>query len=201
MQILETFKKYFRPVQEESFKIEYSICKKCGGRCCHGLGCYISPHDLLFISKDSIRNLIDESQCISIDWWDGNPVTGVNNGEKSFFLRIKNKNSFVVDPSFGGICSILTDSGCPLNFAYRPKGARELIPDSSDKSCHIGYSKQECAIDWLPYNDILEELCKEYMDKKDCTINALLDFRLINPIEALFLMSKMFESMFGGDHK
>ena len=201
MQILETFKKYFRPVQEESSKIEYSICKKCGGRCCQGLGCYISPHDLLSISKDSIRNLIDESQCISIDWWDGNPETGTNSGEKSFFLRIKNKNSFVVDPSFGGICSILTDSGCPLNFAYRPKGARELIPDSSDKSCHIGYSKQECAIDWLPYNDILEELCKEYMDKKDCTINALLDFKLINPIEALFLMSKMFESMFGGDHE
>ena len=201
MQILETFKKYFRPVQEESFKIEYSICKKCGGRCCQGLGCHIWPHDLLFISKDSIRNLIDESQCISIDWWDGNPETGVNGGEKSFFLRIKNKNSFVVDPSFGGICSILTDSGCPLNFSYRPKGARELIPVPGDKDCHVGYSKQECAVDWLPYNDILRELCKEYMNKNDCTINALLDFNMVNPIEALIMMNKIFESMLGGGHE
>ena len=201
MQTLETFKKYFKPVQEEPSKIEYSICKECGGKCCHSLGCHISPHDLLSISKESIRNLIDESQCISIDWWDGNPITGVNDGEKSFFLRIKNKNSFVVDPSFGGICSILTDSGCPLNFAYRPKGARELIPVPGDKDCNVGYSKQECAADWLPYNDILRELCEEYIDKDDCTVNALLDFNIIDPIEALNIMSQMFESMFGGNHE
>ena len=99
MEILEIFKKYFKPVQEEPSKIEYSICKECGGGCCHSLGCYISPHDLLSISKESIRNLIDESQCISIDWWDGNPVTGVNDGEKSFFLRIPTIIITIIIPS------------------------------------------------------------------------------------------------------
>ena len=198
MEILEIFKKYFKPIQEEQSKINDSICKKCGGECCHNMGCHISPYDLLSISKESIRNLIDESQCISIDWWDGDPVTNENNKEKSFFLRIKNKDSFVIDPSFGGACSILTDSGCPLNFSYRPKGARELIPAHCNDDCYIGYSKQECAIDWLPYNDILKELCKEYMTEKNCTINALLYFNMINPLDA---MEQIFTSMSGGNNE
>ena len=63
----------------------------------------------------------------------------------------------------------------------------------------MGYSKQECAADWLPYNDILRELCEEYIDKDDCTVNALLDFNIIDPIEALIMMNKIFESIFGGD--
>lgn len=196
MQILEIFKKYFKPVQEEPSKIEYSICKSCGGGCCHSLGCHISPHDLLSVSKESIRNFIDESKCISIDWWDGNPVTNKNNGEKSFFLRIMNKDSFVVDPSFGGQCSILTDSGCPLIFAYRPKGARELIPISGEADCHCGYTKQQCAADWLPYNDILSELCEEYVSENNCTQSALIALDKLNPFEALMLLESMFSKLF-----
>ena len=72
------------------------------------------------------------------------------------------------------------------------------VYDRNNDDCYIGYSKQECAIDWLPYNDILKELCKEYMTEKNCTINALLYFNMINPLDA---MEQIFTSMSGGNNE
>lgn len=176
MELNNIFSKYFIPAKKDSSKIDCGLCKKCKGFCCKSMGCHISPHDLKEITVESIIALIDESKCISIDWWEGNPITNESTGEEVYFLRIKNKECKIVDPSYGGTCSILKDSGCPLSYEYRPKGARELIPNK-DADCIDGYSKQQCAIDWYPYKEILEKVCLYYLDKGERTNNFLALFK------------------------
>jgi len=183
----QTFSKYFNPVVSESSKVNTEICKKCGGKCCKATGCHISPFDLKEISVEFIINLIDETGCISIDWWDGNPITNEHTNEKAYFLRIKNQDSFTVDPTFGGICSILTDIGCPLSFEYRPRGARDLVP--SEGECQVLYSKQECAIDWYAYHDIMEEVYWYYFEKGDVSPD--------NPLVALSCLEGIMDMLFG----
>ena len=181
MELNQIFSKYFNPCIQENSKVDYEECKRCGGRCCKAMGCHISPFDLKEITVKSIINLIDESQCISIDWWNGNPTDDSTNIERAYFLRIKNKNGKVIDPSYGGVCSILTDIGCPLSFEYRPKGARDLIPCNND-NCVVEYSKQDVAIDWLPYHDIMEEVYNYYYEKGDITDNSILSFEKLMSI-------------------
>ena len=163
MELNNIFAKYFKPCAQESSKVNIELCRKCGGECCKSMGCHISPFDLKEISVKSIISLIDETECISIDWWEGNPITNQSDGSRAYFLRIKNKNANIIDPSFGGLCSILTDNGCPLSFEYRPKGARDLIP--KEISCHDRYSKHQCAIDWFEYQNVLIEVLEYYFSK------------------------------------
>ena len=113
-----------------------------------------------------------ESDCISIDWWEGDPRTGKHNDTRVYFLRIKNKESKVIDPSFGGVCSILTDNGCPIPFEYRPRGARDLLPSYID--CETSYSKQYCAIEWYKYQDIMKAVYTYFEAQKDMSEFCLL---------------------------
>lgn len=172
MELLEVFQKYFVPVPEDSNRINSGLCKKCAGRCCSNLGCHISPDDLKEITIDSIINLIDESNVISIDWWEGDPVTEDATGDRVYFLRIKNEDAKTIDPAFGGHrCGILTENGCPLPFSYRPKGARDLIPVPGDCECKDQYSKQQCCIDWMKHQDVLSAVYEHYNIIGDVTIN------------------------------
>lgn len=172
---LEAYKKYFKPSEEyHKGKINPQICKACGGDCCKSMGCHIAPDDLMSLSVSDIISFIDESGCISIDWWEGNPITNERDNKRYCYLRIRNKDEKVIAPSWRGECGILTDTGCPLSFEYRPKGARELIPDI-DK-CNQGYSKQQCAIDWMQYSDIIEQVYNHYIElegEPDMVSNAL----------------------------
>jgi hypothetical protein len=165
----EILAKYFKPAENDSTKYDTELCKNCGGLCCHAMGCHISPFDLKEISTEFIIRLIDESGCISIDWWDGNPITDDGNRDvHGYFLRMKHKDAKVIDASYGDVCGLLSDTGCPVSFEYRPKGARELIP-SAESGCIVGYSKQQCAIDWFQYHDIMEEVYEYYMQKDEVT--------------------------------
>ena len=174
MELNKIFEKYFIPSNETPNENRH-ICKECGGQCCKSMGCHISPFDLKEISKESIIAFIDESQCISIDWWEGNAKTNEKDNSKSFYLRIRNKNAKVIDPAFGRhVCSLLTDMGCPLHFVYRPKGGRGLVPNPNmTDECQVLYEKQQCAIEWMPYLDIMTEVYNHYKKKGEVTPNLM----------------------------
>lgn len=158
MGLNEIFSKYFVPSNDDLSENK-SICKECGGRCCKNMGCHIAPSELKEVTADFIIALMEESNSISIDWYEGNPLIE-DDHSRCYYLRIKNVGSSMIDPSWGGRCSLLTPDGCPILFQYRPKGGRMLIPvDSLEEECLIGYSKEQCAIEWLPYQ---EELKKVY---------------------------------------
>lgn len=98
-------------------------------------------------------------------WWEGNPFDHDKTEEipRAFFLRVRNRNSNIVDASWGGVCSLLSNTGCILSYDKRPKGGRSLIPAVPE--CRITYTKDQCARDWYKYNDILRKLEDHYYDK------------------------------------
>lgn len=167
MELNNIFAKYVIPAKNEPDKVNCDICSACSGSCCKGQGCHISPDDLKEITPEAIIAFIDEAKCISIDWWEGNPVTDEHTSNmRVYYLRIKNKNASTLDPAMGPKrCGLLTDTGCPIDFIYRPKGARELIPNMDlSKECFVNYSKQQCCIDWMKYQNVLEQVYKHYAE-------------------------------------
>lgn len=173
MELNNIFAKYFIPSTDIGNENSH-ICSECGGRCCNNLGCHISPNDLKEITKESIISLIDESGCISIDYWEGNPETEEYDGNRCYYLRIKNENAKVIDAAFvQNSCSILTDKGCPLSFEYRPKGARDLIPAYGNIDCKDTYSKQQCCIDWMKHQSVMNEVYNYYAEKGEITFNLM----------------------------
>lgn len=137
------------------------LCKECGGRCCKRMGCHYSPDDFEEITYESLKKEIEKG-FISIDWWEGNPFEENKDDDigRAYYLRIRNKDGEIVDPSWGGECILLTDDGCLLSYEERPKGARMLEPD--EYGCISYYNKQQAARDWYKYNDILSKLAEEF---------------------------------------
>lgn len=142
------------------------LCKECGGSCCKRMACHYSPDDFEEITYESLKKEIEKG-FISIDWWEGNPFeNGSDNDiDIAYYLRIRNKDSKIVDPSWGGECILLTDDGCPLSYEERPKGARMLEPN--EDNCISHYDKRQAARDWYKYNDILYKLVEEFGDYEE----------------------------------
>lgn len=134
------------------------FCKECGGKCCKRMSCHLSPDDIKCeITYEALKQLLETGD-YSIDWWecyekeDGDEVDG-------YFIRVRNKNGGIVDPSWGGECSLLTDGGCSLHFEERPKGGRMLLCKTThDGECISHYPKKDCADDWIIYYEILWKL-------------------------------------------
>ena len=141
---------------------DLELCKKCGGKCCQQYPCHYSPDDFVDLSYDGLKAEIEKGY-ISIDWWEGDADSTLNEFDKTYFLRVKTAWGCVTDPSWGGQC-ILWDkeNGCPLDFEHRPKGGRMLIPDLSD--CKQAYLKLQCALDWRSYYPVLHKLYINFYD-------------------------------------
>lgn len=150
------------------------ICKDCGGVCCAHMGCHYAPTDFKDLTYEGLKKEIDKGY-ISIDWWQNNPFDDERNISRALFLRVRNVKSNVVDPSWGGRCSLLTETGCSLSYDERPKGGRTLIPVKYG-NCEIKYSKDECARDWYEYNEILLNLEKYYELQEKTSGEGYFDF-------------------------
>ena len=171
-----------------------SPCKDCGGICCKSLGCHFSPSDFNEITFEHLKEQIEKGY-ISIDRWEGDPREYIDDGYEYhhvWFLRMRNVrdrtkgNMFlsallgsgvisngdpeeyadIVDCSWGAGCALLTETGCPIEHDKRPMGARLLIAKGANEHCIEGYSKQQCSIDWIPYQDIMEQLVDHFINKE-----------------------------------
>ena len=130
-------------------------CKKCKGTCCKRMGCHLSPEDINGdITYDKLKRLLDTGN-YSIDWWEGE--------ESLYYIRMRNKNANIIDPSWGGECVLLTENGCSLNFENRSKGGRMLLARINEfEKCKDYYSKEDCVHDWQQYSNILKKLFDEF---------------------------------------
>ncbi len=157
--IIEYFEKNMKSFEKNDRMYEdEERCGKCKGKCCKKTSCVISPDDIAIISYEYIKLLIDNED-VSIDWND-------IDGKKQFFLRVKEVGAGAINPSYGGQCAMLTDSGCKFKWNERPKGGRLLRVTASEKSCVSDYTKFECSRDWLQYSDILKALADSYRGNK-----------------------------------
>jgi len=134
------------------------LCSACGGVCCKAYAgtCFPSDfgEDRASVEKAVLHAI--SSGKYAIDWWEGDP-TGENNVSKAHFVRPAHKNALgsVYDPTWGGECIFLTDTGCSLEHDARPIACRELEP-VSPKNCVAHVKKKDSAIEWLPYNEFLQ---------------------------------------------
>lgn len=132
-------------------------CSKCAGACCKSMGCEISPNDLDNISVETLVDLFN-SGVVSVDCWEE------PHGRRTYYLRIRNTNTGIVEFSWKGTCVLLGDEGCQLEYKYRGKGGRELVP-GINKKCTAKYTKEQCKKDWSKYQDIIEEALASFPDK------------------------------------
>jgi hypothetical protein len=97
----------------------------------------------------------------SVDYWEGE-LEGESSLDYEWCLirpAAENRRGGVIDPSWGGKCIFLVETGCKLSdFHSRPWGCRGIIP-SKDKSCK-GISKKAGAIAWKPYAKALWQLAE-----------------------------------------
>ena len=136
-------------------------CVSCKGSCCRRMGCHFSPKDFKDISFESLKAEIETKQYISIDWWEGDYGP-------EYYLRMRNIGGKIVDPSWGGVCIVLTETGCPFTFEERPLGARALKPkEDYYGSCDSFYTKEDCKNEWKQYDDILRELVDYFYEYEE----------------------------------
>ena len=147
--------------------VNEEVCKKCRGVCCKQCGCHFSPDDFKEISDEYLKKELEKGY-ISIDYIDGgylHRLSGI------YILRIRNKNSPVVDiESTGGQCILLDeDKGCPFSYNERPSGAKLLIPEQEHKRfifrvkmCEQKYSIKDCCYEWEPHQQVLKKLIKHF---------------------------------------
>jgi hypothetical protein len=139
-----------------------SLCSLCNGKCCQQMGCHLSPEDLSEISVESITELLKTGN-YSIDWWEGDIFN--KDRDRSYYIRTRNVNSSVLDPSWGGKPCVLFVSrkGCSLSWENRPKGGKGVIPQDNFE-CKTVYSKPDSVRDWYQYQNILDEVVEWYYD-------------------------------------
>lgn len=164
------------------FNENLDTCRKCGGRCCHTMGCDIFPQDVKKwfdtneITEEMILTLL-KSGYVQLDWWEGDVRdTGNFNFPESFFdthdyyercfyLHMRNAREPAISPSFGGTCRMLTKNGCALSWNMRPTGGKSLIPDPDGNPANCGkyeVAKPECALAWIKYEEILISVYNQF---------------------------------------
>lgn len=191
---VENMKQYLNPVLYDSSKENCEICYECAMErpvCCQMLPCYLSPSDIKDLSVDGIIHLIDTG-IVSIDWYDREDDAKYevlrNKPMQHFFLRMRGKGRRVIDPSIimNPCCLWDKDKGCPIEFSYRPKGARELIP-ARGCECKSTYEKDACAVEWHPYADVLRKVYDHYLERGEVESS--------DPLTMLFNMFAGMESL------
>lgn len=134
-------------------------CVECEGVCCKKLPGCAHPEDLDNGDEATIRKAL-ESGDWAIDW------CGVDDLP---FLRPATVNGEAIfDPSFGGTCVFLTQTGCALPFKEHPRGCRMLKPRAGESgSCRTEYGKPEAIRDWAPYKELLDRVGHEVLEVKN----------------------------------
>ena len=134
-----------------------NICSICKGFCCKRSPAIVYPEDIKGELKTGLKAILETGK-YCIDWWEGDP--------EIYFIRpaTKGNEGKLLDPTWGGECTFLTEEGCSLEFSERPEGCRFLRPNSNypyDCDAPDGHNKKHGADAWLPYQDMIKEIIEE----------------------------------------
>lgn len=139
------------------------VCAECGGECCKNLPGAAMPEDF---PGDLFTELVKAFKTgkWAVDWWEGDPREDKMELSKAYFIRPATTDSkFIYDPAWSPArCVFLADAGCELEPEKRPTGCRLLEPKHPHGHCEAhGATKQQAAIAWLPYTEIIEAAVSE----------------------------------------
>lgn len=136
-----------------------SLCTLCRGKCCKQMPGQYSPDDFKEpITYEFLKGLL-EAGSHSIDWHEDPEI---------YYIRPRSINGEKIDPSYGGQCINLTDTGCSLPEEVRPLQCRMLEPKGKIGSLNCkspkGFGKLEMASLWNEHQGILIKLKDEYYE-------------------------------------
>lgn len=133
------------------------VCSMCGGVCCKSSGGLVFPEDLTAGSDDLKKKLI--LGIYAVDVYD--KIDSTQNNKAFYYVRLAQKGSGnLFDPYSKGECILLDSRGCRLTHDERPKGCRELVPNPPNCYFPNNLNAYQCAIAWMPYYDLLEEIIR-----------------------------------------
>jgi Fe-S-cluster containining protein len=130
-------------------------CKACGGRCCSKMSGATYPNDFKKPLHDSLVKAFKSGEW-SIDWWEGEESLHY---VRPRHLKVKWEKS-LLDPSWGGVCVFLTESGCRLPADKRPAECRSLHW-IKPKKCKAEHNKETAAIAWKRFQKVIFAAAKE----------------------------------------
>jgi hypothetical protein len=135
-------------------------CAACGGKCCKQYPGMTSPEDWGAPDQEQMRTRLRaalNSGDYEFDDWFGDP-TKKSGGQFDVRMIRPTAQRRMGHKGEWDRCKLLKDTGCSLPYEQRPKECRGLVPDAFDKGCRGDYTKQQAAIDWMSYQDLLRNL-------------------------------------------
>jgi Fe-S-cluster containining protein len=136
------------------------VCAACGGECCKRFPGSAFPEDFGLPEDTSrIREALKSGRWC-IDWWEGDSTGKREGAWRTLFVRpaIKGKEGRIYDPSWGGECTFLTNSGCSIDSDHRPLGCKKLEPKGGGCILHDNADKKASSIAWVKYEALLLEI-------------------------------------------
>lgn len=133
-------------------------CAACGGKCCMYMPGITSPEDWGAPDKAAMlkkmRPAIQSGGYELHDWY-GDPVTRSLDSGGTIWMPRPSGSAF----GYGHRCNSLTAKGCAKSYLDRPRQCRDLAPgvDPAKTGCEGGYTNQQAAIDWVPYQDVVSK--------------------------------------------
>jgi len=133
-----------------------SLCTECGGKCCKHYSGILWPSDIVPLEAETIAEMLKSGNYV-IDWYEG--------GNR--FLRPKHKadpyNRGIYEPSWGGECIFLTETGCSLEWDKRPLMCRAVKPSKGKCDSNTG-GKKGASRAWQDYQEMIA-VAIELMDR------------------------------------
>lgn len=148
-------------------------CTICKGACCRRYACAAYPSDFPEPLQESLRAALSSGKW-AVDTWEGDPRENMLELDEAYFIRPAHKGcTDLLDRPYRGECVFLTESGCELPYDKRPLGGRLLKPRSTlDDHCTMPESilsaKQDAAVAWLPYTELIRKLLEELCGIENC---------------------------------
>lgn len=160
------------------------LCRACGGACCKANGCSLAPEDMLReLARRRMEEERDEQNDAEQDnakWQEGLPgsvelenwlrdsrcaidsFTG--QAGQCYYIRMRHKCFTFIGVDAMGECVALTENGCSLPYARRPRGGRYL-EGRQDRRCLQHYTREQMEEDWEPYQPLLKEIWDRWHDR------------------------------------
>jgi len=148
-------------------------CAECKGKCCKDKGCSLAPEDLLLAlmeTEESVANLAADElrERVVVLLTDAQGLYTIDYFSRSdgpcFYLRMRHKCYTFIGVDAMGECVALTKDGCSLSPERRPKGGR-FLESRPNRACEQHYTQEMMYEDWLPYQEVLRSIWKEYYPK------------------------------------
>ncbi len=130
------------------------VCSACGGVCCKSSGGLVYPNDF---GEINLPRLIEslKSGYYAVDYFDDR----TNEMSSGYYLRTRVVGvQRAFHPNGLGVCILLNETGCKLNYNNRPTGCKALIPNPPN--CYYPNNEinvKSCAIAWQPYEQLVEQ--------------------------------------------